>query len=293
MRHAKISTQGRSALFFLLLVVGLGGAGCGPKRVPEEDEAAAIRAKVRTVAIAPPSSATVVVAREQVEEAFLGRTTERLAVSGLRIVGPGIWSEIWRRYAGDVAGVYDASTGEVDQEKYRTVEDATYRELVELHSVDAILYLTVRPVETYGVPVHPRVCGGTAPPYWPGGWFKWGHGASLVRTACLVGYLEDPSGKQYFARHAPIEGIETYDQQTRAVRPRDAIFQDPLVLDRVVEIVLEPLLAAAADRGSKQATANDGAPAAPLAQEPAAETGGEKRGEGKPDGANPDEEKRD
>jgi hypothetical protein len=260
MRYTRILTHGLPVAIALL--IGLGAAGCGTKRADEEDAGEAIRAKVRTVAIVPPFSATIVVEREQVEEAFLGRTIDRLAASGLKVVGPEIWDEIWRRYAGDVGGVYDASTGKSDQEKYRTVADATYRELVEAHSVDAILYLSIRPVDTYGVPVHPKVCGGTAPPYWPDGWFKWGHGASLVRTACLVGVLEDAAGKQLFARHAPIEGIETYDQQTRAVRPRDAVFQNPLVLEQAVEVVLKPMLTPSAPQvpGPARTESTDGAP---------------------------------
>jgi hypothetical protein len=229
-------------MLVVLLAVGLGGGGCGTKRAAGEKEAAAIRAKVRTVAIVPLFSTTNVVAREQVEAAFLGRARDRLTTSGLRVVGPEVWDVIWRRYADDVDGIYDPSTGEADDEKYRTVEDATRRELAEKHAVDAILSLSVRPVDTYGVAAMPRVCGQPVAPYWPGGWFKWGNGASRVRTACLIGFLSDPSGTQYFARQAPIEGIETFDQQTRAVRPPDAVFQDPTILDRATEIVLQPLL---------------------------------------------------
>lgn len=242
MRHTKISTSGRPTLTILIVFLGLLASACASNRPPADDGGAAIRAKVRSVAIATPFSVTPIVEAEQVAAAFLGRATDRLTTSGLRVVGPEIWDEIWRRYAGDVGGVYDASTGEVDEEKWRTVEDATYRELVEVHSIDAILYLMVRPAETYGVAVHPEVCGGTAPPYWPGGWFKWGHGASMVRTACLIGLLEDPIGEVLFARHAPIEGLETFDRQTRAVRPREAVFQNAVVLDEATKIVLAPLL---------------------------------------------------
>ncbi|MBY0398684.1 hypothetical protein K2X89_00175, partial [Myxococcota bacterium] len=77
MRHTTLTSPDLPVLVALLLALGLAGTGCGTRRAAEEEDAAAIRAKVRTVAIVRPSSWTSVVEREQVEEAFLGRATER------------------------------------------------------------------------------------------------------------------------------------------------------------------------------------------------------------------------
>lgn len=240
-RHAKISLTGFVGAV-AAAAVGVVVGGCATREPPTGVDHSDVRARMKTVAFAPFRSLTAIVRREQVQVAFEGRATERLIRAGVKVVAPAVWDELWRRYADDVGGVYDASTGEADEEKYAAVRNAVYRELVETHDVDGILYLEVRVVEHYGVRQSPQVCGQVIVPYWPGGWgTNPGRNAtSLVRSTCLVGVLVDPTQKQYFARQAGLEGIETYDFQTRAIRPPDLVFMDEGVLDFATDIVLEP-----------------------------------------------------
>lgn len=202
-----------------------------------------IPADVKTVAIASLGSRVPRLSSDQVAAVFEGRAVERLEKAGVAVVGTGVWEEVWRRYADDIGGVYDATTGEADEEKYTTVKEAVTRELVEEHGVDAILFLLVAAVENEGVMRDVRACGGTVEVYWPGNWRARQpreQAATLVRSVCLVGSLQDSNGKELFGRQAPIAAIETRAEQTRAMRPSAEFFQDGYMIDNAIEFVLHP-----------------------------------------------------
>lgn len=223
-------------------------AGCATPPPPDEPVVESVPPHVETVALAAFHSSIAEIEPERVEAAFEGRFTERLTGWGIEVIPSAVWRETWRRYAEDVGGVYDRSSGQADEKKFEAVREAVYRDLVERYSVDAILYVDVKLVEHFGVRVLPQVCGETVTPYWPGGWSDHSQARSpaiLVRSSCLVGVLVDPGGKSLFGRQCGIEGMETYDVQTRSVRPPDRALSDEVKLDRATSVVLAPFANAA------------------------------------------------
>ncbi len=225
------------------LGIALALAGCATPTPPGESVVEGVPANVETVALAAFHSSVADIEPERVEEAFEGRLTERLTGWGIEVIPSSVWRRIWRRYAEDVGGIYDRSSGEADEQKFAVVREAVYRDLVENHSADAILYVDVKLVEDYGVRALPQVCGETVTPYWPGGWADHSQApnpATMVRSSCLVGILVDPGGKSLFGRQAGIEGMETYDVQTRAVRPPERVFLNGERLDEATAVVLAP-----------------------------------------------------
>jgi hypothetical protein len=159
---------------------------------------------VKTIAVARISSSTHWLSDEQVRAAFEGRVSKRLAATGVEVVPVSAWDDLWRRYADDVGGVYDAQTGEADEEKFETVRDAVIPELVESRRVDAFLYVQVELVDSFGVKGKSRRSAG--------------------RTSTSTG---------------PGDGRNPGSGQTRAVRPSDEILADPQVLDHATAVVLE------------------------------------------------------
>lgn len=226
-----------------MAVLGLGPSGCATPPPPAEVDYSYVRRKVKTVALAPLRSGIEGVKPEQVEAAFEQRAIDRLVGSGLIVVEPAVWKASWRRYAEDVGGIFDVSTGKPDEERLATVQEAVIRELVETRGIEGILWLAVQPIDVHGVSEMPKVCGRVLSPFWPDGWADRGPGqdpATLVRFSCLVGVLEYPGGKKLFTRQAGIEGVATYDAQTRAVRPVELVLRDGLVLDQATATVLLP-----------------------------------------------------
>ncbi len=234
-------------LVCLGLALGIAAGGCATDRSPAKPDFTPLPATLKTIAVAPLDSWTGGVKPEQVEAAFEQRVVAQLVAADRTVIGPDDWKAIWRRHADDVGGIYDASTGKPDDEKLETVREAVIRELRETRQIDAILYVTVRPSEIFGLGGMPTVCGRVTAPYWPNGWTNRRGGekpATLVRFTCLVGVLVDSGGKELFARQAGREGIETYAAQTRALRPPEQMFQDGFVLDQVIETVLAPFAGA-------------------------------------------------
>lgn len=242
MRNGRVSSVFRS-LIGLSAVVGFGLVGCQARRVPVEPDYSGIRAKAHKVALASMTSQAAIVSPVRAEEVFIARSQDLLRRGGVEVVELAVWESAWRRSADDVGGIYDPSTGEVDEKKHAIVLDAVYRELVESHGIDAILHLEIHVVEHSGVRGVVNACGTVHSPYWPDTMLlARGYPMNLVRTACLVGHLRTPAGESLFDREAGIEGIETYASQTRAVVPEAEVLKDEVAIDRAVEIVLRPFV---------------------------------------------------
>lgn len=207
-------------------------------------------AEVDTVALAPVGAAPDALSDAEARRLFEKRATERLEQVGFRVVPGKVYDRMWARYADEVGGVYDESTGEADDARLEIVRDAVYRELSEVHGVDAVLALRVVVVDSPGINAHPTgvgyspiVCGRKVPIYWPGGWdSQWGEFATLLRSACLSAQLFGTGGYSIFSRRHLLESLETYDRQSRAVRPRKQRFMRERVLDIAVASVLKPLI---------------------------------------------------
>lgn len=237
--------EGKNAAFRILLAVAaaclFGLSGCRSNDRPTAVPVAAVPSDVDRVALAAMTSEAAQIRSAQAEAAFFGRVDERLGRSGVEVVEPSLWPTLWRRYAEDVGGIFDPSTGKGDEEKFAVVRAAVHRELAEAHGIDGILYLRIGVVEHSGVRGDVNACGGAASPYWPANRARNPQeAASLVRTACLVGRLVRPGGETLFTLEAPIEAIETYAEQTRAVRPESDCLRDEAALDRALATVLEP-----------------------------------------------------
>ena len=239
-----------------LLAVGgsaaVGSMGCAS--LPERPSSLELRltGSVDTVAISPVGASADALSDAEAQVKFEGRAIERLEAAGIRVVRADTFDRFWQRYADDVGGVYDVSTGAVDPVRFEIVRDAVYRELVEVEDVDAVLVLRVVVVDTPGVDPRPgrvgrspEVCGQRVAMYWPGGFSgQSGEFPSLVRSACLSAELFGSGGNVIFSRLWPLESIETYDRQSRAVRPRGERLANDRVLDAAVASVLRPLIEA-------------------------------------------------
>ena len=226
--------------------------GCAS--LPERPSSLELRltGAVDTVAIASVGAAADALSDAEAQAKFGGRAIERLEAAGIRVVRAEPFDRLWQRYADDVEGVYDVSTGAVDPVRFEIVRDAVYRELVEAEDVDAVLVLRVVIVDTPGVDrrpgktgLAPRVCGRKVEIYWPGGFSgQYGEPPSLVRSACLSAELFGSGGNTIFSRLSLLESIETYDRQSRAVRPGSERLTNGRVLDAAVASVLRPLIEA-------------------------------------------------
>ena len=72
-----------------------------------------------------------------------------------------VWSDIYRRAAEDVGGIFDTSTGERDEEKSDLVQETLETELATQHGVDALLVLRVKQVRLDMVQMKMDFCGKT------------------------------------------------------------------------------------------------------------------------------------
>jgi hypothetical protein len=118
---------------------GAAGEDYDPFRIPREQ----FRAQVKRVAlrplVAPPGAPEVVRARASLE----GLIAAALERQGFAVVPSREFGEAWRRFAGDLGGVYDPVSGEPDEAKYQAAWEYTTRELETRLDVDAILVSNV------------------------------------------------------------------------------------------------------------------------------------------------------
>lgn len=197
-----------------------------------------VRAEVSTVAIATVAVPDVTATPEKVRTLIETESAQRLEAAGLTVVDASVWEALWRQSADQVGGLIDPVTRGVDEQKFERVREAVEGELRSRHGVDAVAYFSIEIVDTYGVLDETDACGALTPIYWSGRWS--GSRATLVRTACLRLSVVDLSGRQLYGLRYPIEGIETFGRQTRAVRPKEQTLDDPALILEALDRVSTP-----------------------------------------------------
>jgi hypothetical protein len=235
MRDGKIR-QSLWACAVWLVASACNTASAPPAPPPEPDRISS----VRVVAIAPLQARATVAnrseARAKIEPLVKARLEPRV-----EIVSSEEMEQIWRAVATDLGAVFDPVSGEVDPQRYDAVEEAVYHELrVERH-VDAVLRLSISPVEIYQATKLVSYCGATDPVYWPNGVISHLAPATLVRASCLTVALYDMEKRELYKVHRGLETFETYAWQTRAVKPLEQRLQDPARLDWAVDGAVGPL----------------------------------------------------
>lgn len=189
--------------------------------------------------------------RDDARATFEPVATDRLESAGFRVIPSEAWEELWIQSAQDVGGIYDRSSGEIDEERGELVREAVYRALESEYEVQAVLYLSVRAEELYDTVGNPAFCGGRRRAYFPfasspepGDYLN----VTLARALCLSASLYDMETRYLYGIRNPLEVIETYANQTRAVRPKEERLRDPERIEGALEAVVGPL----ADGAGKQ-----------------------------------------
>lgn len=241
-RAARSAPSAPAARGVLAIFTAILAAACqtGPKYDPFRVPAAEIRARVSRIALAPLRAASKFVDRDGVQQRLHRAIAARLTAGGFEVVDANVMSEIWRAAADDVGGIYDAKTGEGDDERWEAVRNATYRELRGAHEVDAVLYMGLVVESSYLDGRTAFVCGIRDELYWTGDWGLMTV-ATAVQNLCLGVELVDLDGRPLYSIQVGGENFETYAQQTLARRPIAERFRDAERLARIVDHVIGPL----------------------------------------------------
>lgn len=214
---------------------------------PFKTPAHEVRERVRTIALAPLIAGSTVADRDAARAQIEPLATARLQAAGFTVVPSEAMRKHWQQAAEDVGGVFDPVTGEVDKEHFKTVEAAVYRDLGREQHADAVLYLVIDPVVLYLPGSTVIFCGTTQAEslYWPTSAGTLRDPATFGIVLCLNAQLFDLEGRELYAIRYGIEPVETYAQQTRAVKPVAERLQRPGGVAQAVEQTVGPLADAA------------------------------------------------
>ena len=127
---------------FVLLVsscwiVAPAGAEYDPFKVSKER----FRQDVKRIVVRPIRVRADLDGGEQIVKRVMHGIGSRLEEMGYEVVEDASFDELWRRFAEEVGGVYDTTTGVADEEKYKLVREYTLRELASEYDVDAYVHL--------------------------------------------------------------------------------------------------------------------------------------------------------
>jgi hypothetical protein len=227
------------------LVVSIGAlGGCAkpfdPFQVPRED----VRGRVRTIAMAPANVPQSMMSLTEARTTLEPFARDRLEEAGFRVIPSETWQALWLQSATDLGGVYDASTGAVDKERFPLVREAVYRALANEYGAHAVLYLSVSLFDLYNTGSKVHYCGGASKVYFPSDdspepdlFLE----VTMARAACITASLYDMEARHlYGIRHA-LEVIETFARQTRAIRPEGERLKDPVQIKQALEAIIGPL----------------------------------------------------
>lgn len=208
-----------------------------PYRVPRKE----LHSRVHTIALTPlrigPELLDPDATRREVE-ALVGEVLER---GGFTVVPAEAFEGRWRAIAEAMGGIVDPISGKLDEPRFELIEQHVYRELLDRHGIDALLYLSLVPVAIDLPGAEFEFCGRRAQLYWPGSLAR-GKTATRAVASCLGAALYDTDEKLLYVMASGLEPIETYHDQRRAARPVEERLRDSELLPRAVREILRLLV---------------------------------------------------
>ena len=253
-RHLTSAVGARGALpgylLFCCAAAALTACTARPPYDPFKRPAREVRDRVRTIALTSLIVGPTLADRESARARIEPIVTSRLQAGGFAVVPSAETDRLWRRAAGDVHGIYDPVTGEIDKARFEAVQKAVYRDLAAEDHVDAVLYLKIDSVVLFLPGSSVKYCGTVKDEslYWPWPESAPSH-ATVAIVLCLNAVLVDLDGRDLYGIRHGLQTVETFAEQTRAVRPIPQRLQDETRLMEAIEATVGPL----ADAGKTRA----------------------------------------
>jgi hypothetical protein len=181
---------------------------------------------------------------------------DRLTGGGYNVVPVGRYAEIWDQIVVQMGGLFDGSTGELDQDKFDIARERLFIDLTDLFDADAVLYPEIWAVEA---PFSEGIASwdGTSEAM-VGFGLRFldalsailsndnnsGLPQGTVTALSLVVIAEDMSGREVFSNAGGIQLLEKVGMDADRVSTVDGeqLLRDWPRNAKAVEIVLEPLV---------------------------------------------------
>lgn len=213
---------------------------CNPFKVERNE----ILSKVKTIAIVPIKIPSKMDRAPQIAERYESLITAELSQAGFKVVPSKEYAAVWDPMVKQIGGIFDPKTGQLDQNKFKTVRELSLREMASKKKVDAFL-------QAGFIVAKARWHGNTAS--WHGTTEavtgKEGFLASLVAAgsagtitgSSLLVIIADPNDKPYYANAGGIQLLMQYKGDFVSV-PESELFVDPGKDAKAVKIALAPLV---------------------------------------------------
>ena len=116
---------------------------CNPFKVERNQ----ILSKVKTIAIVPIEIPRKMDRAPQIAERYESLITAELKRAGFNVIPSKEYVAVWDPMVKQIGGIFDPKTGELDQKKFKTVRELSFREMASKKKVDAFLIAGFVPVK--------------------------------------------------------------------------------------------------------------------------------------------------
>lgn len=141
-------------LWLLPLLAFLGGCATKRRGVGEyyAQPPSLIARSVKTVAVTPPQIWLPLpeADRQRIRSCVEGALVRGLRAKGYQVVEPAQVEEVWRRFSGQLGGVFDPASGKADPEKRKLLEEFLRRELASRFDAQALAWNAIERLPAYG-----------------------------------------------------------------------------------------------------------------------------------------------
>ena len=224
---------------------------CNPFKVERNE----IFSKVKTIAIVSIKMPSKMDRAPQIAERYESLITTELRRAGFKVVPSKEYAAVWDPMVKQIGGFFDPKTGQMDEKKFKTVRELSFREMASKKNVDAFLLagFTVTKARWHGNTAswHGTTEATTG---------KEGFLASLaaagasgvVPALSLVVVISNPAGNTYYVNAGGIQLLMQYKGDFVSV-PEHELFVDPGKDAKAVKIALTPLMEGPKTKSSEQA----------------------------------------
>jgi hypothetical protein len=241
----------RLKVVILVVSILMSALGCAHRIEPYDPfkiDAQGFCSKVKTIALVPVRIPNGVLEPETVKEQFEAAIKERLSRVGFYVLPSKAYRETEEKIARETGGYFDVKTGDLNEEKYKSVQDQTRKTLHATHRAEAFLYGTVRVVKVsfYGAMVSWH---GTRENISKTGKRSEADKTGSVGALSLGLWIEDQEGKDLYDNWGGIQLLSKLEDKGKIFRnvkfisiPEEDILSDKARNENAVGIALGPLL---------------------------------------------------
>jgi len=251
--------------YYIIILLALNGATASAELEPTDhvgwyQDRQSVLQEVTSVAVLPVVFSVESDHEESAAQIIETRLESAIVEAGFNVIPASEFREFYHGMKVTMGGYYDPFTGDIDQEKFKSITELTYREFEREYDFDAYFRVSARPRPAYFSGNWARWDGTKAPVTGKTGFFAGTNSYGNIPALSLIGIMSTRDEENVLFLHASgVQLLSLIDGGFKRV-PREEILSEADRIEEAMTLLTAPLITAtlseeAIERQKKEAKA--------------------------------------